>query len=45
MSFTSSDRDHKICKLYDLFFRLMQASQSWIDVIKQFDFIKNKEDP
>ena len=49
LDFTSSDDDHKICKLQRSIYRLMQASQSWNthfnDVIKIFGFIKNDKEP
>ena len=47
LGFTSSDDDHKVCKLQWSIYRLKQASRSWNthfnDVIKMFGFIKNEE--
>ena len=49
LGFTSSDSNHKICKLQRSIYELKQGSRSWNvhfnDVIKSFSFIKNKEGP
>ena len=49
LGFTSSDTDHKVCKLQRSIYGLKQASWScntrFNDVIKTFGFIKNEEEP
>ena len=49
LGFTSSDDDHRVCKLQRSIYRLKQTSRSWNlhfdDAIKLFDFIKNKKKP
>lgn len=49
LDFTSSDKNHKVCKLQRFLYRLKQVSQIWNmhfnHTIKSFDFIRNEEKP